>query len=269
MRSKPRASAVRRSIFVISGAWGEAARRDRPTVAARDVARCNVRTRGKTTPRRAIERRSFARRSARPTDCDRVPSCQGGHAAPTGTSSEETTMRQKALILASTSGLLLSLSACETTEKRTADERTEVRQEAEELGQEIRQGGENVAGKTKEAGKKIGEAAEEMAAGRYERFEAFEDETGQTFASRADAAIQRLEMDMQQMRGKTGPQMDEAKDELDDAQEAINEAKKDLAEIRAETGTIIDDGRMGVTTNINQAQRQLSKAYDEMSEAKM
>ena len=176
-------------------------------------------------------------------------------------------MRRKALILASTCGLLLPLAACERTERQTADERAEVRQEAREIGQEVRQGGENVAQEVREANKKIGEAAEEMAAGRYERFEAYEDESAQTFASRADAAIQRLETDLQQVRQKATS--DDAKEQLEDAQEAINEAKKDLADVRGQTGTIIDDGRMGVAMNINQAQRQLTEAYDEMSEAKM
>lgn len=176
-------------------------------------------------------------------------------------------MRRKTLILASTCGLLLPLAACERTERQTADERAEVRQEAREIGQEARQGGENVAQEVRETNKQIGQAAEKAVDDRYERFEAYENESSETFASRADAAIQRLETDLQQVRQKATS--DDANEAVQDAQEAINEAKKDLADVRGKTGVVIDDGRMGVAMNINQAQRKLTDVYDQMSEAKM
>ena len=175
-------------------------------------------------------------------------------------------MRRNSLIFAGTCGLLLSLPACENTERKTADERAAARQDIKEVGQDVREAGERAAGEVREGTQKMGEAAGGMISGRYERFEAYDDETAEAFASRADAAIQRLETDMKQARQKAGTETNE---DLDDAQQAIEDAKKDIADVRGKSGTVVDDGRLGVAMNINQAQRQLSAAFDEMSQAKM
>lgn len=191
------------------------------------------------------------------------------------------TMHRNALALASICGLLLATSACETTEKKTTGEQAEAQQEigqaaertertVEQAGKEVEQTARQGAGEVRQGAREVGGAAEQMVAGRYERFDAYEDETAAAFAARADAAISRLQKDLQQLRQKAGARMtDDIQDNVGDAQESLREAQTDLQEVRTGTGTIIDDGRLGVAMNINDAQRELSDAYEEIAEPQM
>jgi hypothetical protein len=70
------------------------------------------------------------------------------------------------------------------------------------------------------------------------------------------------------MRAGTGASKDVTED-LADADTALKEARKDLDEVRNKTGSVIDDGRLGVATAINKAQRELDDAFDALAKANM
>jgi len=207
-------------------------------------------------------------------------------------------MHRNAVKLASCYALALIVVGCQTPAEKTEHERAEARKEISEAGKDAaekvqeanKEYGEKaaeaektIADEVTKGAKEIGEAeakdknADREGAGmkvgggdRYTRFEALKNESHTAFAARADAAIATLQKDLDAARARAGTTA--AKDimeNLTDADAALAEAKKDLEEVRNKTGNIIDDGRLGVSTAINKAQRELDDVYDELSTAKM
>lgn len=185
---------------------------------------------------------------------------------------------------------------CQTPAEKQGKERVEARKEvnaaAIEAGKEIEEAakerneaekefGEKVAAANEKVNDEIVEAKGEMAAAdkeaakelegdRYARFEVIKNETEGEFATRADAALAKVQADFDaaKLRAKTVTNADLDKN-LAVAGTAIAEANKDLVELRAKTGKVFDDGRLGVGTAINKAQRNLSDAYQQMAALKM
>lgn len=206
-----------------------------------------------------------------------------------------------------TIGAILLAVGCQSPAEKQAEERAEARKEITEAGKDAREKiddankdlakdldkgaqdiredardhGEKVVDATQKINDEVDEAAKEMddkpgldmkpdGKGRYERFEALKNESHTTFATRADGVIAKLQADLDAARSRagTGAAKDLAED-LADADEALKEARKDLDEVRNKTGNVIDDGRIGVATAINKAQRELDDAYGELDKAKM
>ena len=211
--------------------------------------------------------------------------------------------------LASVGALLLAVG-CQSPAEKQAENRAEAKQEITEAGKDAREkiddankdlakevnkdidksieAGQDHAEKVADASKKITDEVDEAAkeinraddddnkggtkAGddRYERFEALKNESHTAFASRADAAIGKLQADLDAARKRAGTSATKDMTEnLTDADEALKEARKDLDEVRNKTGNVIDDGRIGVATAINKAQRELDDLYDDLDDAKM
>jgi hypothetical protein len=198
------------------------------------------------------------------------------------------------LIIVST--LFTLALGCQTPAEKQGNERAEARKEINdaadkaekkiesaakdlddakaEFGEKVADANKELADEQNEARKEIAEAdkdaAEKLAEDRYARFEIIKNESEAEFATRADAAITRLQTDFDaaKLRTKTAANEDLTED-LDAAGTAIAEAKKDLTELRSKTGKVFDDGRLGVGTAINKAQRNLSDAYEEMASLKM
>lgn len=207
--------------------------------------------------------------------------------------------------LAMVGALVLAAVGCQTPAEKQAGERAEARKEITEAGKDAREKiddankdldkdlakdtkditenledhGEAVVDATKKINDEVDEAAKEMDRAadsadkdknEYARFEALKNESHTAFATRADAAIAKAQADLdkaQKRAGTTAPK-DLTKD-LNDADAALKEARKDLDELRNKTGNVIDDGRLGVATAINKAQRELTDAYDGLDKAKM
>lgn len=155
------------------------------------------------------------------------------------------------------------------------DEASKELNEAEKkFGKEVAEANKEVAEEVAEANKEIAEAdkdaAKQLEGDRYPRFEIIKNETEGEFAIRAEAALARAQTDLDaaQLKAKTTTTESLTK-ALDVASTAVSEAKKDLAELRTKTGKVFDDGRLGVGTAINRAQRNLSDAYKEMAALRM
>lgn len=196
--------------------------------------------------------------------------------------------------LACVCGLLLCASACKTTEEQktaedgTADVEEELREAAEAARKEIEHAGEKIEHAAKEGAEEVREGAHEvregadelgrdvsrtanelgLGNGKYERFAAYEKESVATFAARADTAITALQADLEAARSKVeGEPKGEVKMDLERAENALKEARKDLVEVRTNSGATIDDGRLGVAVNINEAQRRLATVQAKQSES--
>jgi hypothetical protein len=156
--------------------------------------------------------------------------------------------------------------------------------DAQDIREDARDHGEKVVDATQKINDEVDEAAKEMTraaddkpgfdnkmdGNRYERFEALKNESHTTFATRADGAIAKLQADLDAARSRAGTSAPkDLAEDLTDADEALKEARKDLDEVRNKTGNVIDDGRIGVATAINKAQRELTDAYGELDKAKM
>ena len=200
-------------------------------------------------------------------------------------------MHRQCVELATLCAVLLAIPGCQSPAEKTAEERSEARKEISEAGKDAQK---KVDEATKEYGEKLGEAektiADEVKEGakeigdaekpvtgpkmgtenRYERFEALKNESNIAFATRADAAIARLQGDLDKARSRLGKGTNkDVSDDLADVDAALKEARKDLEQVRDKTGGVIDDGRLGVATAINKAERNLTDAYDELDKAKM
>ncbi len=206
-----------------------------------------------------------------------------------------------------TIGAILLAVGCQSAAEKQAEERAEARKEITEAGKDAREKiddankdlakdldkgaqdiredardhGEKVVDATQKINDEVDEAAKEMddkpgvdmktgGKSRYERFEALKNESHTTFATRADGAIAKLQADLDAARSRAGTSAPkDLGEDLADAAEALKEARKDLDEVRNKTGNVIDDGRIGVATAINKAQRELDDAYEELDKAKM
>lgn len=194
------------------------------------------------------------------------------------------------------SALFTFAFGCQTPAEKQGQERGEARKEIREasvqaekkideagkdlddaekkFGEKVAEANEDVADEVKEANKEIAaadkDAADKLGDDRYDRFEIIKNESEAEFAGRADAALARLDKDLDaaKVRTKAAANEDLSKD-LEVAGGALAEAKKDLTELRAKTGKVFDDGRLGVGTAINKAQRNLADAYEEMAALKM
>lgn len=190
------------------------------------------------------------------------------------------------------SALFTLAFGCQTPAEKQGQERGEARKEIREasvqaekkieeasndlddaekkFGEKVVEANKDVAKEVAEANKEMAaadkDAAEKLAGDRYERFDIIKNESEAEFAIRADAALARVatDLDAAKLRTKSAKNEDLAKD-LDVAATALAEAKKDLVELRAKTGNVFDDGRLGVGTAINKAQRNLNEAYLEMA----
>jgi hypothetical protein len=205
-------------------------------------------------------------------------------------------MHRNAVKLANCCALALIVVGCQSPAEKTANERAEARQEISEASKDaaekVHEAGkdygdkaadaqEKVTDEVREGAKEITDAQDKNAdrdgAGmklgdddRYERFEALKNESHTAFAARADAAIATLQKDLDAARSRAGTTASkDIMENLTDADAALAEAKKDLEEVRNKTGNVIDDGRLGVSTAINKAQRELDDVYDDLSTAKM
>ena len=85
-----------------------------------------------------------------------------------------------------------------------------------------------------------------------ERFEAFRDEPDPAFASRARERIAMIQSDLDRL-STTAVQREGVDDSL-------SEAREDLQEF--DEGEVFDDGKLGVTTAINSAERKLERLAD-------
>jgi hypothetical protein len=194
------------------------------------------------------------------------------------------------------SALLTLALGCETPAEKQGEARVEASKDIKEASLEAKKDidaaakdlddaekkfGDKVADANKEvveeivdANKEIAaadkDAAKQLAGDRYERFEIIKDESEAAFATRANAAIARVQTDLDaaNLRAKKAVNEDLNKD-LEVAATAVAEAKKDLTELRAKTGKVFDDGRLGVGTAINKAQDNISDAYEKMAGLKM
>lgn len=145
-----------------------------------------------------------------------------------------------------------------------ADQAKSVAQINEDLAQEHKEAYEGVqdpkhAANDAHAGVHAGDGS--VLAGKYERFEALEDESDEAFIRRADAAIQRVESDL--TAGGTTPS---EKEDYLDAKEAIASAKKSLTEARQKPDDAVFDGKVRVAVAINSAQREVSEVLEETPE---
>lgn len=205
-------------------------------------------------------------------------------------------------------GAVLLAVGCQSPAEKQAEERAEARKEISEAGkdarekiddankdlakdlekdaqdirEDAREHGEKVVDATQKINDEVDEAAKSMDdkpglglntgsdKNKYERFEALKNESHTTFATRADGAIAKLQGDLDTARSRAGSSASkDLTESLDDADEALKEARKDLDEVRNKTGNVVDDGRLGVSTAINKAQRELTDAYDALDKAKM
>jgi len=89
----------------------------------------------------------------------------------------------------------------------------------------------------------------------YERFEAYKDETKDQFVRRASSSLANVEDDLRKLTREVDAR-DEA-EQVAHAMESVMEAHRDIAEVQA-GGKTFDDGKLGVTVAINQAQRNVS-----------
>lgn len=197
-----------------------------------------------------------------------------------------------------TASLLFTLAiGCDSPSEKQANERTEAKKEVADAGKDakkdITEAKEDLKDAQVKYGEKVGEAQKDIAdqvvegakevaeadkdaakanaSDRYARFEILKDETEAAFASRADAAITTLknDLDAARKRSTASGATKDLSDAVAEASKALDEATKDLNELRAKKGKIFGDGRVGVGTNINEAQRELSEAYVELAAAKM
>lgn len=187
-------------------------------------------------------------------------------------------------------GALLGLSvACNMTttpqeaREDVAEARSDARQDAAEVmkekdavdqAQKVAQINEDLAQEHKDAydGVDPKNSAEHQAgahhdqdgsvlAGKYERFEALEDETDDAFLRRANATITKVESDLSKVGAAPTQNEDVA-----DAQEAIANAKKSLSEARQKPDDAVFDGKVRVAVAINSAQRHVSEAIEEVKD---
>jgi hypothetical protein len=150
----------------------------------------------------------------------------------------------------------------------------DLKEAGKEFGKEVADANKEVAEEVAEANKEMAEAdkdaAKALEGDRYARFEIIKNETEGEFAIRAEAALARAQTDLDAAKLKAKSVTNETlAKKIDVASTAVAEAKKDLAELRTKTGKVFDDGRLGVGTAINRAQRNLSDAYQEMAALRM
>lgn len=203
----------------------------------------------------------------------------------------------RAIIPITASALFALAIGCNNPAEKQVNERSEARKEINQAGQDAQQKVENaredLAEAEKKFGEKVGDAQKEIAdeakegakeisdadqdanekrmEAKYERFEILKNESETAFASRADAAIARLQtdLDVATQRSQAAGATKDMQDATKEAKEALDEARKDLTELRGKTGKLFDDGRIGVGLAINKAQRELTDAYEAMADAKM
>lgn len=197
-----------------------------------------------------------------------------------------------------TASALFALAiGCNNPAEKQVNERSEARKEINQAGQDAQEKVQNaredlaeaekkfgekvgdaqkeIADEAKEGAKEIGDAdqdaSEKLMEAKYERFEILKNESETAFASRADATIARLQtdLDVATQRSQAAGATKDMQDATKEAKEALDEARKDLTELRAKSGKLFDDGRVGVGLAINKAQRELTDAYEAMAEAKM
>lgn len=164
--------------------------------------------------------------------------------------------------------------ATKSANKDIADAKEDLSKAQEKYGEKVADAQDKITDEVKEAGKEIAdadkEAAKELNDARYERFDIIENEGEPAFATRANAALARLDADLATATGKAGKASDEKLNKaLADAKNSLAEAKKDLAELRGKTGKVFDDGRIGVGVAINDAQRALTDAFTQIATLKM
>jgi len=108
-----------------------------------------------------------------------------------------------------------------------------------------------------ELAEEYADAREEMAMhsgqvahpGARDRFEAFRDETDPAFAARARERIAMIDSDLGRMSTTAAQRKGVA--------DSLREAREDLEEFRRDE--VFDDGKVGVTTAINSAERKLDR----------
>lgn len=193
----------------------------------------------------------------------------------------------KLLTVSALCGLTMACNANSTRQEAredVADARTEARQDAAEAlrdnvepadqAKSVAQINEELAQQHKDAYEGVEEQKhgahvnagahggnDSVLAGKYERFEALEDESDDAFIRRANAAIQRVESDLTAV-GTTPTEQEE----YNDAREAIASAKKSLTEARQKPDDAVFDGKVRVAVAINSAQREVSEVLDETTE---
>ncbi|MBC8071331.1 MAG: hypothetical protein IAG13_23600 [Deltaproteobacteria bacterium] len=193
-----------------------------------------------------------------------------------------------------TAPILLTLTlafGCDSPAEKAVNERADAKKEIAEAGKDaakkiegsdtpkelaenVEEGNKKILDEANEANQAIGEADKDAAAkiadAKYERFEILKNESETAFASRADAAIARLTTDAESAakRAATVPTNKDLADAVGEAKKALEEATKDLTELRAKSGKLFDDGRLGVGTAINEAQRELTEATEQLTQLK-
>jgi hypothetical protein len=159
--------------------------------------------------------------------------------------------------------------------KEIAEAKKDLNEAQVEYGEKVGEAQKEIADKVVEGSKEVTaadkEAAKANAADRYTRFEILKDETEAAFATRAEGALATLKTDLDAAR-KRSTASGAAKDltnDVGEASTAIDEATKHLNDLRAKKGKFFDEGRIGVGTKINEAQRELGEVYVALADAKM
>ena len=166
-------------------------------------------------------------------------------------------------------------AAAKDAQKKIADAKEDLAEAEKEYGEKVGEAQKEIADEVDEANKETAHAdnaaSKAMQEGRYERFEILKNESEAAFASRADAAIARLQTDLDSatQRSKGASATKDLTEAVDESSKALAEARTDLVELRGKTGKLFDDGRVGVGVAINKAQRELTEAWEELAELKM
>ncbi|HWB77987.1 MAG TPA: hypothetical protein VG755_23645 [Nannocystaceae bacterium] len=165
--------------------------------------------------------------------------------------------------------------AGQDAQEKVANAREDLAEAEKKFGEKVGDAQKEIADEAKEGAKEIGDAdqaaSDKLMEAKYERFEILKNESESAFATRADATIARLQTDLDTatQRSTAAGATKDMQEAVKEAGEALAEARTDLVELRGKTGKLFDDGRLGVGTAINKAQRELTEAYEEMAEAKM
>ncbi|MCR9161299.1 MAG: hypothetical protein ACE37F_12440 [Nannocystaceae bacterium] len=141
-----------------------------------------------------------------------------------------------------------------TAKEKVADAKQEAREGVAEAKEELKEAKKELED-AKEAAEKQLEGAEADAAGDQERgrFEALKDETDAAFVARAKKRIETIDGELEGLDDAV-----RKSPEFIDVEKKLAEARKDLAEFKGDK--LLDDGKLGVTTAINAAERKLDAA---------
>jgi vacuolar-type H+-ATPase subunit H len=193
-------------------------------------------------------------------------------------------MHRKATMTSLT--ILATILGCQDSADRELKAREEAREDVQEArrksAEEVREADREFSKKLDEQQQEVDEARRELTEARGEarekvakaeaearekvarhpRFELIKTETRAEFALRAETTLTRLDKEIEDLTA-TAKHADEIEG-LKEARAALAEARRDLIEVRAKSGGLLDDGRLGVTTAINETQRKIETVRERL-----